>query len=54
MCYLVQMKPSSHRGVYEKNDRGGVSVITRSFYTGTSGIILRSSLVISRQGTWDF
>ena len=26
----------------------------RSFYTGTSGIILRSSTVISRRGTWDF
>ena len=32
---------------------GGESVILRSFYTGTSGIILRISSVISQQGIWD-
>ena len=40
--------------VWEEWLGGEVSVIMRIFYTGTSGIILRSSLVISLRGTWAF
>ena len=40
--------------VWEEFLWGEVSVITRRFYTLTSGIILHISLMISRRGTWDF
>ena len=41
-------------GVWEGILGGEVSVVVKIFYTGTCGIILRSSLVIYWQGTWDF
>ena len=47
LCFLAQKQPSLYRGRHENNVQGReVSVIMRIFYTGTSGIILRSSLVI--------
>ena len=55
LCSLDLMQTLSHWGRCDKNDRGGgMSVIMRSFYTGTSGIILPSSSVIYWRGTWDF